>query len=115
MAQVHACNPYLKPAAPPENGDQPEQPTPKAPGALAPGKVGKGTATLAEANVVAFVPRRLEVSSLLLMVAKEVTEREWGWPEMQVGDWLDTYLYWTLRQRGIVVGAYQVIGGNHGS
>ena len=75
------------------------------------------TITLEEANVIAFVPKELRTTSTLLQMAKVVTEREWGWPVLEIGDWIDTYLFYTMKQRGIILGGYQVIerGDGHAS
>jgi len=76
------------------------------------------TATnVAEANIIRIVPKVFTVNSLLLQVAQKVCETEWGWPEMEMGDFIDTYFYFTMKQRGILLGAYQKLekqGGNHG-
>lgn len=64
---------------------------------------------LAEAQIVAFIPKEFRANSVLLQVAKSVCEQEWHWPNLPIGDWLDTYLYLTMRQRGIVLGSYQKI------
>lgn len=73
------------------------------------GQGSRFTTTLAEASMVAFVPKELRTTSTLLQIAKAVTEREWSWPEMEIGDWLDTYLFHTMKQRGIILGGYQVL------
>lgn len=62
-----------------------------------------------EASVVAFIPKEFKANSLLLSVAKAVTEKEWLWPRLDIGDWLDSYLYYTMLQRGIVLGSYTVL------
>lgn len=67
------------------------------------------TDNLLEANAVAIVPKVMQISSSLLPVAMAVTRSEWNWPEMSVDDWLDTYLYYTLRANGIVIGAWHKI------
>ena len=36
----------------------------------------------------------------------EVTRREWGWNELSPSDWLDTFLYETMKQHGIILGSY---------
>lgn len=67
------------------------------------------TDNLLEANAIVIVPKVMQVSSSLLPVAMAVTEQEWNWPKMSVDDWLDTYLYHTLRANGIVIGAWHKI------
>lgn len=73
------------------------------------------TPNLADAVSVTIVPKTMTINSTLFQIAKVVTEREWNWPEMEPGDWLDTYLYETMKQRGVTIGAYHVVrGGNDG-
>lgn len=64
---------------------------------------------LDEATTVIVSPRRFEIDSVLLWQAKAVTEREWNWPQLSPGDWLDTFLYHMMRAHGIILGAYQVV------
>lgn len=65
--------------------------------------------TLERADVVAFIPKRFEMHSILLWQAKEAAEREWNWPKMEPDDFLDTYLHESFKQRGIILGAYKVV------
>ena len=67
------------------------------------------TTNIAEAAIIAISPRRFEFSCSLLWQAMEVTRREWNWPELSPGDWIDTFLYYTMKQRGIILGGYQVV------
>lgn len=69
----------------------------------------KTTAIPEEANTFVVTPRKCEISSMLLLIAKHVCEVEWNWPKMSVEDFLDTYLYETMKQRGIIIGAYQKV------
>lgn len=66
--------------------------------------------TLAEAVRVRIIPREFALdSSNLFWQAMEVAINEWGWPEdIRPQDFLDTYLYVTMKQRGIILGGYQV-------
>ena len=112
-------SPQEEPAAVPSKGDQPsargKRTRGKPPAAKTPPIIkAEDTKALTEASIVAIVPRRLEVNSVLLLVAKKVTEREWGWPEMEVGIWLDNFLYHTMRQHGIIIGSYIRVGKEHG-
>ena len=66
----------------------------------------KTTASLEEAAIITISPRRYELSSSLIWLAMKVARREWGWNELSPSDWLDTYLYETLKQRGIILGSY---------
>jgi len=68
----------------------------------------KTVSTIGEANIVTIIPRSFTTSSHLIWQAKTVTEREWGWPQMEPGDWLDTYLFMTMKQRGITLGGYTI-------
>lgn len=53
-------------------------------------------------------PQRFEVNSMILWQAKAITEREWGWPSMTPGDWLDTFIFMLMKKFGIVMGGYIV-------
>ncbi len=72
---------------------------------------------LAEAVSITIIPKTITINSMLFHQAKRVTEIEWGWPGYEPGDWLDTLLFVTFAQRGIILGAYQVLkkGGDNGS
>lgn len=66
--------------------------------------------SLSEAATLFIIPRKFEMSSLLLWQAMEVAINEWGWPrDITPEDFLDTYLYQTMKQRGIILGAYKVV------
>ena len=95
-------------------GNQDKTAPPKTPAPpKAPAKI---TTTLEGAEVVAFIPRKFEMHSILLWQAKEAAEREWNWPKMEPEDFLDTYLHESFKQRGIILGAYKVVEeGNDGS
>ena len=62
-----------------------------------------------EASIITITPRRFETTSALIWQAKLVTELEWGWPKFPMQDWLDTLLYITFKQRGILLGGYVVL------
>ena len=62
------------------------------------------TENLEDANVLQVVPTVKQFSSVVLFLAKTYTEKEWNWPQMDVGDWIDTYIYHTLRQHGVTLG-----------
>lgn len=62
-----------------------------------------------EASVFVFTPRKYEINSIIPLIAKHVCETEWNWPKMSMTDFLDTYFFYTMKQRGIVIGAYQKI------
>ncbi len=70
----------------------------------------KPAASIAEANIVAISPKRFEMSSALLWQAREAAIREWNWPaDISPEDFLDTWLYESFKQRGIILGGYQVV------
>jgi len=70
-------------------------------------------ATSAEtASFFSIVPKTFSFSAMLLQMTKRICETEWGWPEMDMGDFLDTYLFWTMKQRGVEMGGYQILGKN---
>ena len=93
------------------------QPPSQAPEGATDGRGAKGRSTagvqtttnLEEAAIIAISPRRFELSSSLFWLAMEVTRREWNWPELSPQDWLDTYLYETMKQRGIILGSYMKV------
>ncbi len=60
-----------------------------------------------QANVFVIRPQKYEINSLFILIAKHICENEWKWPEMSMSQWLDSYLFHTMRQRGYVIGAYQ--------
>ena len=62
-----------------------------------------------EASIITITPRRFETTSALLWQAKMVTEHEWHWPKLSMQDWLDTFLYYAFKQRGIILGGYVVL------
>ena len=62
-----------------------------------------------EASIITITPRRFETTSALLWQAKMVTEYEWHWPKLSMQDWLDTFLYYAFKQRGIILGGYVVM------
>ena len=85
------------------NGATPQGATPK-------GKAQAPKAeSLKEAALVALMPRRFETTTALLWVAKEITEREWGWPKMEPGEWLDNFIYFAMHDYGWAIGGYQKI------
>ena len=62
-----------------------------------------------EAQTYQIVPRAFTMSSTMLWMAKRAAVSEWGWdPELTMEDFLDTYLYISFKQRGIVLGGYTV-------
>ncbi len=67
----------------------------------------KATLSPEEANVFVIRPQKYEINSLFILIAKHICENEWKWPEKTVSQWLDLYLFHTMRQRGYVIGAYQ--------
>ncbi|MFA5391743.1 MAG: hypothetical protein WC331_10015 [Candidatus Omnitrophota bacterium] len=75
----------------------------------------KVTADIGEAVAVTIAPKRFEMESTLLWQAREVAIREWDWPtDISPGDFLDTYLFESFKQRGVMLGAYQIIDRNRG-
>ncbi len=77
-----------------------EATTPKAPQRL--------LGSVEDAAILGFTPRRFEVNSTLLWQAKYVCEHEWGWPEMDMGDWLDTFMFYAFKRFGVVLMGYVV-------
>lgn len=70
----------------------------------------KVTENIAEAVSIFIAPKTFQMSSVLLWQAREAAIREWNWPaDISPEDFLDTYLYNSYLQRGICLGAYQVL------
>ena len=68
------------------------------------------TANLAQASFLTISPKQFTMTSTLLWQAREAAIREWGWdPNITPEDFLDTYLYVSFKQQGIILGAYQVV------
>ena len=61
-----------------------------------------------EANVFSYVPKKFEFSSTLLPLAKQVSMEVWGWPDYEMSDFVDTFIYACLKAAGIKVHTYQV-------
>lgn len=69
------------------------------------------TTNLDDASLVTISPKQFTMTSSLLWQAREAAIREWGWdPSISPEDFLDTYLYVSFKQRGIILGGYQVFG-----
>ncbi|MFA5187678.1 MAG: hypothetical protein WC551_14450 [Patescibacteria group bacterium] len=82
-----------------------------------PEKLDKATVTKVATNAetasfFSVVPKTFAFSSMLLQMTKKICETEWAWPEMDMGDFLDTYLFWTMQQRGVIIGGYQMVSKN---
>lgn len=80
-------------------------------------KAAVKTADIGEAVSVTIAPKRFEMESTLLWQAMQAAIREWDWPtDITPADFLDTYLFESFKQRGVILGAYQVVdrkrGGN---
>lgn len=70
--------------------------------------------SLDEAAFISIVPKEVRISSTLFHITKHVTEKEWNWPVMEEGEWLDTFFYQIMRKFNIVLGGYQVVKGGNG-
>ncbi len=69
----------------------------------------KPTTNLADAAILTVTPQTFTMSPTLIWQAREAAIREWGWdPAITPEDFLDTHLYYSFKQRGIVLGGYQV-------
>lgn len=67
------------------------------------------TTNLADAAILTISPQTFTMSPTLIWQAREAAIREWGWPpDISPEDFLDTYLYISFKQRGIMLGGYQV-------
>jgi hypothetical protein len=59
---------------------------------------------------VTIAPKTFTMSPTLIWQAREAAIREWGWPaDISPEDFLDTFIYIAFKQRGIMLGGYQVI------
>ncbi|GEM_PF-2824305 len=73
-------------------------------------KPAKAALGIEDAALLVITPRRFEFNSTFVWQAQAVTEREWGWKHTDnIGDWLDTYLWWSMKKFGIVLGGYVVL------
>ena len=92
----------------PDNGSKPQPQKKLSPVAIASGS--KLTGNISEAVSVSISPRTFNMDSSLLWSAMEAAKREWHWPaNMTPQQFLDTYLYESFRQRGLLLGGYQVL------
>jgi len=67
------------------------------------------TSDPSEAALVCISPKVFETSSTLLWLAREAAIKHWGWSEdITPEDFLDTYLYFSFKQYGIILGSYMV-------
>lgn len=92
-----------------DNGDKPQEgKSPRATSDKTPKPLK--ASSIDEAVSVVVSPKTFQMSSTLLWQALQAAINEWGWPkEMTPEQFLDTYLYISFKQRGILLGGYQVI------
>ena len=68
------------------------------------------TTNPSEASLVTITPKQFTMSSDILWQARRAAIKEWGWdPNISLEDFLDTYLYISFKQRGIILGGYRVV------
>ena len=60
-------------------------------------------------NIIKVIPKTTTITSNLLWQAKQAAEEVWGWPEYELGEFLDRYLYKSFAQRDVILGGYTVI------
>ncbi|MFH1486989.1 MAG: hypothetical protein ABIH46_13030 [Chloroflexota bacterium] len=94
-----------------DNGGQPVVPKRRG---RPPGKIARTgvvpSDNLADAQIVAISPRRVEMSSTLLWQAREAAIKELRWPaDISPEDFLDTWLYESFKSIGIILGGYQTL------
>ncbi len=87
-----------------------ETPTPPAPP-----QAMKAAPSAEVATFFRVVPQSFTISSQLLQICKALCEQEWGWPQMSMQDFLDTFLYMAMEQRGYIIGAWQKKDGGNGN
>jgi hypothetical protein len=67
-------------------------------------------AGLRESTFTEVSPRTFRMNSAMIWQAREAAINEWGWPtDMTPEEFLDTYLYISFKQRGIILGGYTVL------
>ena len=102
----------------PDNNGNGSKPQPQAQKKDYPGKGpptttgagGKFTSNIGEAVSLSIAPRAFTMDSSLVWAAMEAAKREWKWPiNMTPQQFLDTYLYESFKQRGLLLGAYQIL------
>lgn len=77
------------------------------------GKGVKVATTLAEAQTLTIYPKSFTMSSTLVWQAREAAIRELGWPaDITAEDFLDSWLFLSMKAQGILLGGYQLIGSN---
>ena len=65
---------------------------------------------LGDSVSVTITPKTFTMSPTLVWQAREAAIREWGWPaDISPEDFLDTFIYIAFKQRGILLGGYQVM------
>ena len=64
---------------------------------------------LQESVLLTIRPQRFDATSTLVWMAKEITEKEWGWEHTEdIGTWLDTYIWYTMKRFGVSLLGYVV-------
>ena len=92
------------------NGSKPLPQAQKKPTPVVTPTGGKLTGNISEAVSLSIAPRAFTMDSSLVWAAMEAAKREWKWPmNMTPQQFLDTYLYESFKQRGLLLGAYQVL------
>ena len=70
----------------------------------------KLTNNISEAVSLSITPKAFTMNSSLLWAAMEAVKREWHWPaNMTPEQFLDTFLYESLKQRGLLISSYTVL------
>jgi len=65
------------------------------------GAPGRVTGDVNQAAFIVVTPKEFRTQSSLIWRAQRVSEIIWGWPRMEPGDFIDTYLYYSFRQFGV--------------
>lgn len=69
----------------------------------------KPTEVLSDAQLLKFVPKvyTTEYSSIM-RAGQEAAKELWGWPDMSLGDYLDTVIHMFYKEKGIILAGYIV-------
>ncbi|TES86930.1 hypothetical protein E3J95_00745 [Candidatus Aerophobetes bacterium] len=83
--------------------------TGKTAGTAVPAVAIKPTEVLADASIIKFVPRVFTCDySPVMRAAQEASRKLWGWPDMPLGDFLDTVIHMFFKSCRVTLTGYIV-------
>ena len=92
------------------NNSKPQPQAQKKPTSVTTVAGAKFTSNIGEAVSLSITPRAFTMDSSMVWAAMEAAKREWHWPaNMTPQEFLDTYLFLSYKQRGLLLGAYTVL------